>query len=90
MVDTVPDVLVYTTDHCVFCSRVKALLKARGVAYREVDLARDPDGRAELQTRTGMLSFPQVVIDGELIGGFQETLRADQSGELARRLRPAA
>jgi glutaredoxin 3 len=37
-----------------------------------------------------MLSFPQVLIDGELIGGFQETLRADQSGELRRRLQSAA
>ncbi len=86
----VPDVLVYTTQSCVFCERTKALLKTRGVAFREVDLARDPAGRAELQARTGMLSFPQVLIDGELIGGFQETLRADQSGELQRRLRSAA
>ncbi len=86
----VPDVLVYTTQNCAFCDRTKTLLKARGVPFREVDLARDPDGRAELQARTGMLSFPQVLIDGELIGGFQETLRADQSGELRRRLEPAA
>ncbi len=86
----VADVLVYTTQNCTFCDRTKALLKARGVPFREVDLARDPDGRAELQARTGMLSFPQVLIDGELIGGFQETLRADQSGELRRRLEPAA
>jgi glutaredoxin 3 len=89
-VTDVPDVLVYTTQSCVFCERTKALLKTRGVAFREVDLARDPAGRAELQARTGMLSFPQVLIDGELIGGFQETLRADQSGELQRRLRSAA
>ena len=86
----VPDVLVYTTQHCSFCERTKTLLKARGIPYREVDLARDPEGRAELQARTGMLSFPQVLVDGELIGGFQETLRADQSGELRRRLQRAA
>ncbi len=86
----VPDVLVYTTQNCAFCERTKALLNARGVPFREVDLARDPAGRAELQSKTGMLSFPQVLVDGELIGGFQETLRADQSGELRRRLQPAA
>jgi glutaredoxin 3 len=89
-VNDVPDVLVYTTAHCSFCQRVKALLNARGVPYREIDLARDPEGRAELQRRTGMLSFPQVLVDGELIGGFQETLRADQSGQLRQLLDRAA
>jgi glutaredoxin 3 len=75
-------IVVYTTVACSFCTRVKALLDARGIAYREIDLGRDPDGRAELSQRTGMMSFPQVVIDGELLGGFQETLAADQSGRL--------
>ena len=76
------DVVVYTTDPCSFCSRVKQLLQARGIEYTEINLARDPAGRAELVERTGMMSFPQVVIGGEVLGGFQETLRADQSGQL--------
>ena len=76
------DIVVYTTVACSFCTRVKALLDARGLPYREIDLARDPDGRHELVARTGMLSFPQVMIDGELLGGYQETLAADQSGRL--------
>jgi glutaredoxin 3 len=84
------NVTVYTTDPCSFCERVKQLLNARGIAYEETNLAKDPDGRAELLSRTGMMSFPQVLIDGELIGGFVETVRADQSGLLAELLRPAA
>ena len=77
-----PDVTGYTTDPCSFCSRVKQLLAARKIEYTEVNMARDPAGRAELVQRTGMMSFPQVVINGEVIGGFQETLAADQSGKL--------
>ena len=76
------DVVVYTTDPCSFCSRVKQLLQARGIEYTEINLARDPAGRTELVERTGMMSFPQVVIRGEVLGGFQETLRADQTGQL--------
>lgn len=76
------DIVVYTTDPCSFCNRVKQLLKTRGIEYTEVNLARDPAGRAELVQKTGMMSFPQVVIRGEVLGGFQETLRADQSGKL--------
>jgi glutaredoxin 3 len=84
------DVLVYTTDPCSFCSRVKQLLDARGIRYSEVNLARDPAGRAELVEKTGMMSFPQVLIDGEVLGGFQETLAADRAGRLAQLIEPAA
>jgi glutaredoxin 3 len=76
------DIVVYTTDPCSFCSRVKQLLDAREIEYTEINMARDPAGRADLVAKTGMMSFPQVVIDGEVLGGFQETLHADQSGQL--------
>ena len=76
------DIVVYTTDPCSFCVRVKQLLNTRGIEYTEVNLARDPAGRAELVERTGMMSFPQVVIGGDVLGGFQETVRADQTGRL--------
>ncbi len=83
------DVVVYTTDPCSFCVRVKQLLGARGIEYTEINLARDPAGRAELVERTGMMSFPQVVIRGEVLGGFQETVRADQTGRLRELLSAA-
>jgi glutaredoxin 3 len=90
ILDDVADVLVYTTENCPFCIRAKALLDARGVTYREVNLERDPDGRAELVRKTGMMTFPQVLIDDVLVGGFQETLAADRSGRLAELLTQAA
>jgi glutaredoxin 3 len=83
-------VTVYTTDPCSFCRRAKELLEARGIAYDEINLARDPDGRAKLLQRTGMMSFPQILIGDQLVGGFQETLAADQSGRLAELLKAAA
>ena len=75
-------VTLYTTDHCVHCAGAKTLLKRRGVSYDEVNLARDPDGRAELSRKTGMISFPQILIDGQTIGGFAELLAADRGGRL--------
>jgi glutaredoxin 3 len=83
-------VTVYTTDPCSFCLRAKQLLDARGVEYDEVNLAKDPVGRTELLERTGMMSFPQVLVGDELIGGFQETVAADRSGRLAELLKAAA
>ena len=75
-------VTVYTTEACSFCTRVKSLLQTRGVEFAEVNLSRDPDGRVELAKRTGMLSFPQVLVDGKLLGGFAELQAAVEDGRL--------
>jgi len=58
-------------------------LKARDIEFREVNLVSDPPGLHELAERTGMMTLPQVVIDGELVGGYKETVAADESGRLA-------
>lgn len=76
------EITVYTTERCSFCVRVKALLSTRDVRFAEVNLSNDPVGRAELAQRTGMMSFPQVLIDGELLGGFAELQAAAESGRL--------
>jgi glutaredoxin 3 len=75
-------VTVYTTEPCSYCARAKGLLKARGVEFSEVNLSRDPEGRVELAKQTGMMTFPQVIIDGELVGGFTEVQAAVESGRL--------
>lgn len=75
-------VTLYTTDMCPYCRSAKTLLDRRGVSYEEINLARDPDSRRELAEVTGMVTFPQIVIDGKSIGGFQELLAADRAGRL--------
>ncbi|MGH2861558.1 MAG: glutaredoxin domain-containing protein [Solirubrobacteraceae bacterium] len=75
-------VTLYTTDFCPFCRSAKALLDKRGVAYEEINLARDADARNKLQEITGMVTFPQVVIGDASIGGFDQLLAADRAGRL--------
>ena len=75
-------VTVYTTEPCGFCRQAKALLQARGIDYREVNLSKDPDGRADLAALTGQMTFPQVVVGRRSIGGFRELLEADRAGAL--------
>lgn len=75
-------VTIYTTDHCSLCTSAKALLTKRGIDYEEINLARDPEGRIALSKLTGMITFPQIVIDGESIGGFTELIVADRAGTL--------
>jgi glutaredoxin 3 len=76
-------VTIYTTEPCGYCRTAKALLDKRGIAYDEINLVKDPAGRAELVKLTGMMTFPQVIIDGTPIGGYQELAQADRAGRLA-------
>jgi len=73
---------MYTTEYCSRCTSAKALLARREIGYEEVNLAKDPDGRAKLSELTGMVTFPQIVIDGKTLGGFDELLAADRAGRL--------
>jgi glutaredoxin 3 len=75
-------VTLYTTDYCPYCRSAKALLDKRGVTYEEINLARDPDARSELHKITGMVTFPQIVIGDQSIGGFDQLLAADRAGRL--------
>jgi glutaredoxin 3 len=76
-------VVIYTTPSCPFCVRAKRLLQARGIAYEEVDVAGDPVERAELVRRTGRRTVPQIFVDGESIGGYEELAALDASTRLA-------
>ena len=83
-------ITVYSTDPCSFCVRAKELLQRRELSFEEINLAKDPAGRLELVEKTGMISFPQIVIDDEVLGGFQELVHADRSGRLAELTQRAA
>ena len=73
-------VTVYTTEPCSFCTRVKGLLATRGVDFAEINLSKDPAGREQLARRTGMMSFPQVLVGDTLVGGFAELQTAVEAG----------
>jgi glutaredoxin 3 len=79
-------ITMYTTEFCPYCTSAKTLLAKRQIEYEEINLAKDPDGRAKLSELTGMFTFPQIVIDGEPLGGFQELLAADRAGRLSELL----
>ena len=83
MADENGGVTLYTTEPCGFCRQAKALLHARGVDYEEINLAKDPVGRADLVALTGQMTFPQIVVGVRSIGGFRELVEADRAGMLS-------
>jgi glutaredoxin 3 len=79
-----PRIQMYTTAWCGYCRRAKALLEDRGLEYEEIHLDSDPTFRAKLLERTGRWTVPQILIDGEPIGGYVELAGLDRTGELER------
>lgn len=75
--------ILFSTDSCSFCVSAKSLLAKRGVEFEEVNLAEDPELQAELTMVTGLTSFPQIIVDGETLGGLNELRAADKNGTLA-------
>jgi glutaredoxin 3 len=73
---------MYTTRWCGYCVRAKALLESRGIPFEEIALDDDPAFRQTVHDLTGRWTVPQILIDGEPIGGYVELWRLDQTGGL--------
>ena len=74
---------IYTTRWCGFCTRAKALLDSRELEYDEVSLDDQVGFRQLLMDLTGGWTVPQILIDGQVIGGYTELWRLDREGRLA-------
>jgi glutaredoxin 3 len=81
-----PEVVVYRTPFCGYCFRVKHLLESKGVPFKEVDVSGDQEKRRWLAEVTHQRTVPQVFIDGQSVGGFDDLARLNRSGELDRLL----
>ena len=78
----VKNVIVYSADWCPFCTRAKALLKSREIPFEEINVDRVPGFREKLVEMTGRMTVPQIMVDGEPVGGFNEIAALDRNGEL--------
>ena len=84
-------VLVYikgTPDfpQCGFSSQTVAALKAIGRPFSYVNIFDDPEIREGLKTYSNWPTFPQLYVDGELIGGCDIVVEMYNSGELQKLL----
>ena len=77
---------MYTTPWCGYCLRAKVLLDAKGLDYEEIVLDDGAGFRARLHELTGGWTVPQILIDGEPIGGYTELWKLDRDGRLDERL----
>ena len=77
-------VLMYTKRDCLFSDEARAFLDEKGIPYDEVDISDDPEARAEMiEASAGAETTPQIFIDGNHIGGFDDLVEEDHEGRLA-------
>ena len=75
-----PDILMYTKQWCPFCAKTKALLRAKGLEWREFDVTHDEALQQEMVERSGRRSVPEVFLGGELVGGYDDLARLNATG----------
>ncbi len=74
---------IYTKFLCPYCTRAKALLTKKGVAFEEHDISMGGPLRAEMLERSGgRMTVPQVFINDQHIGGSDELAALDRAGKL--------
>jgi len=75
-------VVMYTTSWCPYCERARKLLGAKGVTIQEIDVESAPEKRAEMRSRSGRTSVPQIFIGDHHVGGSDDLLALEQAGKL--------
>ena len=82
-----PNVVLYTTEHCPYCIRARMLLDKKQVKYTDIRIDAQPQMRAEMLAKAnGRTTVPQIFIDDFHVGGFDDMAELDVLGELDEKL----
>ena len=76
------NIKIYTTSWCGPCKMAKRLLDEKGYSYEEIDIEEKGWTREDLFNKTGGRTVPQIVIEGEKIGGYDDLLQMENQGKL--------
>lgn len=63
---------IYSKPQCPYCDMAKNLAEAKGLDYNVKMLDEDFNREELMETFPGARTFPQIIVDGDKIGGFQE------------------
>ena len=74
---------IYFKSWCPYSQRALALLESKGVDFKAIDLTEDADElEQEMRQRAGRTSVPQVFVDGQHLGGYDDIAALDAEGRL--------
>ncbi len=74
---------IYTSPFCGFCHAAKKLLSKKGIAFSEIDVARQPHRRSEMMSRAhGRHTVPQIFVGSTHVGGCDDLFALERAGKL--------
>jgi len=71
---------VYSKDWCPYCKKAKAFLKSKGLNFKEIDI-NEGDNYELMQERTGNKTVPQIIINDQSLGGYDEIIALEKTGD---------
>ena len=77
---------IYSTNWCGYCNAAKQLLRSRGFDFSEIKLEEKGMDREDLYKLTGGRTVPQILMNGNPIGGFDDLQKLDASGKLTEEI----
>ena len=77
-----PNIEVYSTPNCPYCIRAKALLQSKNLTFKEIDVSNDVESLQKMMQLSGLRTVPQIFINDESIGGFDELAQLNAEGVL--------
>lgn len=78
-----PKIVMYSSNYCPFCIRAKQLLESKGLTFEEIIVDGQPQLRADMtRLAAGRTSVPQIWIGQTYVGGCDELLTLERSGQL--------
>ena len=82
-----PEVIMYSTAYCPYCTKAKELLNKKNVDFKEIRIDLEPDLRTEMIRKSGRTTVPQIFINGQAIGGCDDLYALEEQGELNQLLK---
>lgn len=73
-------ITVYSTPTCHFCHMAKDYFNSKGIVYQDFDVASDLVKRKEMVDKSGQMGVPVIVIDNNVIVGFNKPKIMDLLG----------
>ena len=77
-----PQVEIYCSNFCIYCTMALQLLDRKGVNYKKLDIDGNNELRSEMQERSRRHTVPQIFIGDTHVGGYDDMAALEASGRL--------
>lgn len=75
-------IVMYSKDPCPYCVNAKRFFNSRNLEFKEIDLTNNQEAMDKIKAETGWRTFPIILINDQLIGGYTDLKDLETEGKL--------